>query len=358
MQLSDFDYPFDPALIAVEPKSERDQSRLLVYHRKQDMIEHRDFRAILDYLNPADLLVLNNTRVFPARLTATKENGGKIECLFLRPILDTDAEQERSPLYWEVLVKGKSRPPVDLIFKGGVGGRILRDLEGGRKALRLCFPEERSPDVFAFFEACGEVPLPPYIMKRRDRKNPLSAADQGRYQTVYAEAWGSAAAPTAGLHFTENLIKAIRAKGVDTATTTLHIGLDTFLPIRTERIPDHKMHSEWYQVFEETAAKIHQTRTNKGKVVAVGTTVTRALESAARSDGIVRAAEGYTDIFIRPGHVFNGVDALVTNFHLPKSTLMVMITAFAGFEAVQKIYEEAVRERYRFYSYGDAMLIL
>lgn len=356
--LSQFDYPFDPSLIAVEPKGERDQSRLLVYHRKRRVIEHRDFRSILEYLEPADLLVLNNTRVFPARLSAAKKTGGKIECLFLRPISESGAKAGSASPRWEVLVKGKIAPPVDLVFSGGVGGRIVRHLEGGRKELLLRFPEGRTPDVFAFLEEWGEVPLPPYIMKRRDQQHPLSASDQARYQTVYAETWGSAAAPTAGLHFTENLIAAIRAKGVDTAATTLHIGLDTFLPIRTDTLLEHKMHSEWFQVSEETAAKVQQTRKNKGKVVAVGTTVTRALESAALSDGVVRAAKGYTDIFIQPGHVFKGIDALVTNFHLPKSTLMVMITALAGFEAVKTIYEEAVCERYRFYSYGDAMLIL
>ncbi len=357
VSLSHFDYDLDPDLIASEPTRERDQSRLLVYHRKRQVIEHRDFGAILEYLEPADLLVLNNTRVFPARLPATKKNGGKVELLFLRPILDSVTEKDKAP-HWEVLVKGKSAPPVDLLFKDGVKGCIVRNLDGGRKELALYFPKNHRPDVFAFLKEWGEVPLPPYIVKKRNQASPLVASDQSRYQTVFAETWGSAAAPTAGLHFTEKLIKDIKGRGTETATTTLHIGLDTFLPIRTETILDHKMHSEWFQVSEETAKKVNQTRKNKGKVVAVGTTVTRALESAAQREGLVQALEGYTDIFIKPGYVFKGVDAMLTNFHLPKSTLMVMITAFAGFEAVKMIYEEAIRERYRFYSYGDAMLIL
>ncbi len=356
--LSHFDYDLDSELIATEPRPERDQSRLLVYHRKRQTIEHRDFKSIPEYFKPEDLLVLNNTRVFPARLSGVKKKGGKIELLFLQPYQGADSDERGQSTCWEVLVKGKSAQPLEIVFQGGVTGTIFRHLEGGRKVVRLHLPEKDYPDVFTFLEKWGEVPLPPYILKRRLSQGTVLDADQIRYQTVYAEKWGSAAAPTAGLHFTEALMRQISDRGTNIAHTTLHIGLDTFLPIRAETIPEHKMHSEWFQVPEETAVKVEKTRLNKGRVIAVGTTVARALESAAQETGQVEAVEGYTDLFITPGYCFKGIDALVTNFHLPKSTLLVMITAFAGFEAVQKIYKTAIQERYRFYSYGDAMLIL
>ncbi len=257
-----------------------------------------------------------------------------------------------------MLVKGKSAPPVDLLFEDGVSGTITRDLEGGRKEVQIHLPANRYPDLFSFFEKWGEVPLPPYILKRRNQNAAIQAFDQRRYQTVFAEKWGSAAAPTAGLHFTEQLIQQIKSKGTRTATTTLHIGLDTFLPIRTDAILEHKMHSEWFQVKASTAAEVFQTREKKGRVIAVGTTVTRALESASQLNGRVQALEGKTDLYITPGYSFKGIDAIVTNFHLPKSTLLVMLSAFAGDKAIKMIYEEAIRQRYRFFSYGDAMLIL
>ena len=357
LNLSHFDYPLDPALIAAYPKPERDASRLLVYHRKSGEITHQGFRAISKYLNPQDVLVFNNSRVFPARLYGEKKRGGKIELLFLRPLSSVQEKGQNNPLDWEVLVRGKSAPGTRLIFQDGVSATLTRDLRGGRKEIRIDLAD-RYKDLFAFLEKWGEVPLPPYILRKRLEKQGVEPEDPRRYQTVYAEKSGSAAAPTAGLHFTDALIREIKAQGTQTASTTLHIGLDTFLPIRTDSILAHRMHSEWFQVPEATAEKVRQCRSKNGRVVAVGTTVTRALESAAQSTGAVCAMEGDTDIFIKPGHVFKGIDALITNFHLPKSTLLVMIAAFAGLDAVKHVYAEAVRRQYRFYSYGDAMLIL
>lgn len=358
VDLSSFDYSLDSALIALEPKPKRDESRLLVYHRESHLIEHRDFSALSEYLNPRDLLVFNDSRVFPARLYGEKKKGGKIELLFLRPVLKRGDLCGEEVHYWEVLVGGKSAPQTELLFPEGVQGIITCDLEGGRKEVRLQLPKNRYKDLFAFLEKWGEVPLPPYIVKRRRAEKTIQMADKGRYQTVYAKKWGSAAAPTAGLHFTDALIQEIKVRGTATATTTLHIGLDTFLPIRTDSILEHRMHSEWFQVPNETAEKIKQARHKGGKVFAVGTTVTRALESAARGHEIPHAIEGDTDIFIKPGHVFKGIDAMITNFHLPKSTLLVMIAAFTGLDVIKHVYEEAIRHKYRFYSYGDAMLIL
>ena len=353
--LSRFDYALEPSLIALEPGEERDGSRLLVYDRKRKTIAHRQFRALPEYLHPSDLLAINDTRVFPARLRGIKKTGGKMELLLLRPISGS-TEKGRDP-HWEVLLKGRGVPPLDLLLNGNVSGRILRNLEGGRKELVLHLSGSLFPNINIFMEKWGETPLPPYILKQRSGKSP-STRDPKRYQTVFAKHPGSAAAPTAGLHFSEGLLREIHSLGVQTATTTLHIGLDTFRPIASQSILDHKMHREWFQVSEATANRVNETRERKGKVVAVGTTVVRALESASRTDGRVQAAEGETALFITPGYRFRGIDALITNFHLPKSTLLVMVSAFAGHEAVKRIYEEAIQQQYRFYSYGDAMLIL
>jgi len=360
LDLSHFDYPLDPDLIAAYAKPKRDQSRLLVYHRKSGVITHGEFSTISKYLNAHDLLIFNNTRVFPARLYGEKKMGGKIELLFLRAIPGRkDASHAQgNAVFWEALMRGKSAPSTELMFQDGACGTIIRDLSGGRKEIQIKLPGNRYKDLFSYLEKWGQVPLPPYIVKRRPAEKKTEGGDKDRYQTVYAEKWGSAAAPTAGLHFTDALIEEIKAQGVQTASTTLHIGLDTFLPIRTDTILEHRMHSEWFQVPAETAEKIHQCHAKNGRVVAVGTTVTRALESAARAHGAVCAMEGDTDIFIKPGHDFKGIDALITNFHLPKSTLLVMIAAFAGLDVVKQVYAEAVQQKYRFYSYGDAMLIL
>ncbi|HIE64369.1 MAG TPA: tRNA preQ1(34) S-adenosylmethionine ribosyltransferase-isomerase QueA [Nitrospiria bacterium] len=366
--VADYDYPLDPALIAGSPPPERDQSQLLIYHRDSGQMEHRSFTSLPKYLKPHDLLVLNDTRVFPARLTAEKGSGGRLELLFLRPLLH-QVEQEKGIFSqcWEVLAKGKGRETTDLFFKGKILGRFLKDLGGGRHEVVIHRPADQYSDVYTFLERWGEIPLPPYILKRRKMEGSnLSeslcraeeAEDRERYQTVYARRWGSAAAPTAGLHFTDPLLNTLREKGIQTATITLHIGLDTFQPMRSEKIRDHEMHREWYQVSEETASQINTTRERGGRVIAVGTTVTRVLETVTRPGGRIQAGEGETDLFITPGYRFKGTDALITNFHLPKSTLLVLLSAFAGKDVIRSVYREAIARRYRFYSYGDAMFVV
>lgn len=252
-------------------------------------------------------------------------------------------------------MRGKADPPADLILEGGGRFQLTRDLKEGRKELSFELPSDCG-DLYAFLERWGEIPLPPYIVKQRGE--PITLADRARYQTVYAEKRGSAAAPTAGLHFTENLLDTIRQKGVGIEKVTLHIGLDTFQPVRTERIEDHKIHREWYEVTSRAADAVHAARRAGGSIVAVGTTALRALESAAREDGTLEAKEEETALFITPGYRFRAVDVLITNFHLPKSTLLALVSAFTGSEAVRAIYREAIGKGYRFYSYGDAMLIL
>jgi len=331
-------------------------------------MEHRSFSSLPEYLKPRDLLVLNDTRVFPARLAAEKVSGGRLELLFLRP-LPHQVEQEKGIFSqcWEVLAKGKGLKTTELFFKGKVLGRFLKDLGGGRHEVVIHLPVDQYPDLYIFLEKWGEIPLPPYILKRRKAgRLDLSesslrseeAGDRTRYQTVYARRWGSAAAPTAGLHFTDPLLKTIREKGIKTATITLHIGLDTFQPMRSEKIRDHQMHQEWYQVSEETAQLINTAREEGGRVIAIGTTVTRVLETRTRPEVRIQAGEGKTDLFITPGYRFNGTDAMITNFHLPKSTLLVLLSAFAGEDAIRSVYREAIARRYRFYSYGDAMFVI
>lgn len=256
---------------------------------------------------------------------------------------------------WEVMLKGRVSPPADLLLEEGGVGHVLREIEGGHKEIRFDLPQ-RTPDLYSFLERWGEVPLPPYIVKKRAGLG--DPADRERYQTVYAKVSGSAAAPTAGLHFTEVLLDEIRQKGVRTATVTLHVGVGTFQPMREEKISDHRMHREWFHIPPETAEAVQTTRRAGGRVISVGTTTTRALEGASRPDGTVLSGAGETDLFIRPGYSFKAVDGLITNFHLPKSTLLVLVSTFAGREAIGAVYQEAIRERYRFYSYGDAMLII
>ncbi|MFQ5781371.1 MAG: tRNA preQ1(34) S-adenosylmethionine ribosyltransferase-isomerase QueA, partial [Nitrospiria bacterium] len=325
--------------------------------RKSRRMEHRRFASLPEYLHPTDLLLFNDTRVFPARLYAKKRSGNRIELLLLRPRRrQIDPEEGMLSECWEVLARGKGVAPVDLLFDGKAEGRLIHDLGEGRRELVIHLPTNRYHDIYAFLEEWGEVPLPPYIIKRKGGET--NPSDRDRYQTVYAKRRGSAAAPTAGLHFTEKLIKAIREKGVPTAAITLHIGLDTFQPIRSEKIRDHKMHREWFQIPKSTADLINATRARGGRVLAVGTTVTRVLETASQPNGLIQAGKGETDLFITPGVRFKGTDALITNFHLPRSTLLVLVSAFAGDEAIRSVYREAIRRRYRFYSYGDAMLIL
>lgn len=341
MQLEDFDYNLPPELIAQTPLPRRDESRLLVLKRQTGVIEHRVFRDLPSYLRSGDVLVLNDTRVLPARLIGRRaRTGGRVEALLLREV---------GPDEWEVLVKPGRRCPEgeELIFgEGKLTARVLsRTPEGGR----IVSFSAAGGSFREVLDKVGRVPLPPYIHGELE--------DENRYQTVYARHPGSAAAPTAGLHFTPDLLARIKEQGVEITYLTLHVGLGTFRPVREERIEEHRMHAELYTVTPEAASCINAAKSQGRRVVAVGTTVVRTLETAGRN-GRVEAGSQWTDLFIYPGFEFKIVDALVTNFHLPKSTLLMLVSAFAGRERILGAYEEAVRRRYRFFSFGDAMLIV
>ena len=341
MQTSDFDYDLPEDRIAQTPLEPRDSSRLLVLHRESGGVEHRRFDQIGDYLQKGDLLVLNQTRVIAARMYARKITGGRVELLLLR---------RQDAATWEVLVGGKGLVQgTSLEVENGPTAQIVGELEGPQRLVRFSEPVER------FLDKAGMMPLPPYIHER--------LSDPDRYQTVYAREPGSAAAPTAGLHFTPGLLRSLRKQGVEIAFVTLHVGLDTFAPVTESRPEDHKIHTEWCDLPLATAEIINRTRANGHRVVAVGTTSARTLESASRYSYLGRFAKiapysDWTDLYILPGFRFTLVDALVTNFHLPKSTLLMMVSAFAGRERVLAAYEIAKREGYRFYSFGDAMLII
>ena len=340
MKTSDFYYELPEELIAQSPAEKRDMSRLLVYSRETKTIEDRIFRDIIEYLRPGDVLVRNVTKVIPARLYATREEtGGAMEFLLLKRISDTD---------WECLVKPgrRARPGRTFTVNDELSVTVLEQLEDGNRIVRLNY-EGIFEEVL---DRAGEMPLPPYITKKLE--------DKSRYQTVYARDDGSAAAPTAGLHFTPELLDAIRAKGVLIADVLLHVGLGTFRPVSAENVEEHHMHSEFWQVTEEAAKLINESRANGGRIISVGTTGCRTLESAADDDGIVHSGSGWTDIFITPGYRFKAVDALITNFHLPESTLLMLISAFCSREEIMRVYEHAVNERYRFFSFGDACLFL
>jgi S-adenosylmethionine:tRNA ribosyltransferase-isomerase len=339
MQTSDFDYNLPADSIAQTPVEPRDASRLLILHRASGELEHRVFHDLVEILRPDDLLILNRTRVIPARIFAKKETGGQVEILLLR---------RRDELTWEALVGGKGlRAGKRIIIEGGVAAEIIEILAGAERLIKFSEPiEPHLPTV-------GNVPLPPYIHKK--------LTDPERYQTVFAKESGSAAAPTAGLHFTPRLLDALQAKGVKIAYVALHVGLDTFAPVTEENPAEHKIHTEWCDLPQETADLINQTKQNGGRVVAVGTTSVRVLESAAalitdhRSP--MTAFTGNTSIFILPDYQFKIVDALITNFHLPKSTLIMLVSAFAGREKILSAYQIAIQAGYRFYSFGDAMFI-
>ena len=339
LDIANFDYDLPKELIAQEPLEERDQSRLLVVSRENGDLKHDRFFNLPAYLRSGDTLIFNNTKVIPARLIGRRtDTGGKVEVLLLTRVEDG---------CWEVLVKPGRRAPqgVSLQFGSNLEGRIVERTEyGGRIMQFLCNGE--------FEEALaqvGEVPLPPYIKKQLDQRE--------RYQTVYACQEGSVAAPTAGLHFTPALIEKIKEKGVATGFVTLHVGIGTFRPVTESDITRHRMHREFFVLPPETAALLNRTRAQGGRIVAVGTTTVRTLETVADA-GPIRPQSGWTEIFIFPGHRFKLVDALVTNFHLPRSTLLMLVSAFAGRELILKAYREAVLERYRFFSFGDAMLIV
>ena len=340
MNVSDFDYELPEELIAQDPIEDRSSSRLLMLDKKTGAIEHHIFRDIIDALNPGDCLVINNTRVIPARLLGVKEDtGAAIEVLLLK---------RRDNDIWETLVKPGKKMKLGAVVSFGDGilkGTVVDVVEEGNRLIQFSYE-----GIFEeILDQLGQMPLPPYITHRLE--------DKSRYQTVYAKYDGSAAAPTAGLHFTKELLAAIREKGINIAEVTLHVGLGTFRPVKADVVEEHHMHSEYYSVNPETADLINMTRKNGGRIIAVGTTSCRTLESASTPDGVLHAGDGWTEIFIYPGYQFHVVDALITNFHLPKSTLMMLVSALAGRDHIMNAYAEAVKDRYRFFSFGDAMFI-
>jgi S-adenosylmethionine:tRNA ribosyltransferase-isomerase len=381
LQTAAFDFLLPDELIAQSPAEPRDQSRLMVVHRGTGRWEHHRFEALPEWLNPGDVLVRNNTRVIPARLLGHREaTGGRWEGLYLR---------DRPEGTWEVLATCRGKPAagehvivgqglrLQLVARGDDGRWIVRpeaSSQGNGAAVNATYsrrpslregsshgrPSLREGSSYALLEQHGQVPLPPYIRKGRE-----GPGDRLRYQTLYARVPGAVAAPTAGLHFTDNLFRRLSARGVASVDCTLHVGLGTFRPIAAECIEDHRLHSEWAELTPVAAAALNQARVLGGRIVAVGTTSARVLETAARAgadaaerDGTLHAFAGETELYLRPGHTFGGLDALVTNFHLPRSSLLVLVAALAGVDLIRAAYAEAIRRRYRFYSYGDAMLIL
>ena len=341
MKLSDFNYELPEELIAQDPLLKRSDSRLMVLNREDDSIAHKHFRDITEYINPGDCLVINDTKVLPARLIGAKEGtGASIEVLLLKRHDDKT---------WETLVKlgKKARPGARISFGDGkLIGEVTDVVEEGNRLVRF----EYEGIFEEVLDELGQMPLPPYITHHLEDKN--------RYQTVYAKHTGSAAAPTAGLHFTDELLEQLKVMGVKIARVTLHVGLGTFRPVKVENILEHHMHSEFYMIDEEAANIINETKANGGKIISVGTTSTRTLETAAAEDGTIKSCSGWTEIFIYPGYKFKCVDRLITNFHLPESTLLMLVSALYDREKVLEAYKVAVEERYRFFSFGDAMIIL
>ena len=340
----DFYYDLPEELIAQFPSAERDMCRLMVLDRAKGEIEHKVFRDIIDYLNPEDMLVVNSSKVIPARLLGTTEKtGASMELLLLR-MLDSGE--------WETLVRPGKRAKVGSSFDfGGILKATVTDVvDGGNRVVRFDYDTEKYKTVYEVLDAIGNMPLPPYITKKLENKSD--------YQTVYAKEEGSAAAPTAGLHFTDELLAKIKAKGVGYGEVTLHVGLGTFRPVKVDKIEEHLMHGEYFHITDEVAREINERRAKGGRIIAVGTTSCRVLESVSTPDGKVHAIDGETSIFIYPGYKFKAVDALITNFHLPESTLIMLVSALAGKELVMDAYETAVDEKYRFFSFGDAMLIV
>jgi S-adenosylmethionine:tRNA ribosyltransferase-isomerase len=340
MDLKDFNYDLPEELIAQDPLEDRSSSRLMVLHKDTGRIEHKIFRDIIDYLNPGDCLVINDTKVIPARLMGIKEDtGATIEVLLLKRNADD---------VWECLVKPgkKARTGARIVFgEGLLVGEIVDVIEDGNRMIKFHYE-----GIFEeILDKLGQMPLPPYITHKLQDKN--------RYQTVYARNEGSAAAPTAGLHFTKELLEKIKEKGVNVVSITLHVGLGTFRPVKVDKIEEHHMHTETFNISKEAADTINRTRAAGGRVIAVGTTSCRTLESAAADDGTIPARSGDTDIFIYPGYKFKAIDCLITNFHLPESTLIMLVSALAGRDNIMNAYETAVKERYRFFSFGDAMFI-
>ena len=340
MDVKDFYYDLPQELIAQDPLEDRSSSRLLVLDKKTGEMQHKVFKDIVNYLHPGDCLVINDTKVIPARLIGSKEGtDAHIEILLLK---------RRENDIWETLVKPgkKAKPGTVINFGDGLlKGTVIDVVEEGNRLIHF----EYKGIFEEILDQLGQMPLPPYITHQLE--------DRSRYNTVYAAHEGSAAAPTAGLHFTPKLLKEIQEKGVDIARVTLHVGLGTFRPVKVEDVTEHHMHSEFYRIEEDAANMINETKKNGGRIICVGTTSCRTLESAAAEDGTIRACSGWTDIFIYPGYQFKILDCLITNFHLPESTLVMLVSALAGREHVLTAYEEAIRQRYRFFSFGDAMFI-
>ncbi|MCI8387485.1 MAG: tRNA preQ1(34) S-adenosylmethionine ribosyltransferase-isomerase QueA [Clostridiales bacterium] len=339
----DFYYDLPEELIAQHPSEVRDMSRLMVIDRKTGELEHKVFHDIIDYLEPGDALVINNSKVIPARLYGVKEEtGAQIEFVLLK-----QHELDR----WEVMVRPGRRvkPGTSIIFGDGLlRADVIETLDGGNRMVEFVYDKERS-NIYDILDRIGNMPLPPYITER--------LADKSRYQTVYAKTEGSAAAPTAGLHFTEELLDKIKAKGIAVVPVMLHVGLGTFRPVKVDSLTEHVMHSEYFSVSEEAAAELNARRAAGGRIIAVGTTSCRTLESVTDEAGVVHAMSGDTGIFIYPGYKFKAVDALITNFHLPESTLLMLVSAFSSREIMMNAYETAIKERYRFFSFGDACFI-
>ena len=339
MDLKEFYYDLPEELIAQVPIQKRDESRLMVLDRKKQTIQHKIFKDILEYLKPGDCLVRNNTKVIPARIYGKKETGANVEFLLLNNI-EGDI--------WEAIVRPGNKLHIGTKVSFGEGlldAEILEVMEGGTRKVKFTYN-----GIFnEILDKIGLMPLPPYIHEELKEKD--------RYQTVYAKYQGSAAAPTAGLHFTEELLEKIKAKGVEIANVTLHVGIGTFRPVKVEKIEEHHMHSEHYYIKKEDAEKINNAKKNGGRIISVGTTSCRVLESIANENGLVQETEGDTSIFIYPGYKFKCIDALITNFHLPESTLLMLVSALAGKDYIMKAYKEAVEQKYRFFSFGDAMFI-
>ena len=340
MKVSEFNYELPEELIAQHPYEKRDEARLMVLDKKNQKIEHKGFKDVIDYLNPGDCLVINNTKVIPASIYGKKDTGANVEFLLLKRI-EGDI--------WEAMVRpgGKIRPGTKVSFGDGLlNAEVLDILEGGNRKVKF----EYEGIFNEILDQIGLMPLPPYIKEKLKDKN--------KYQTVYAKYDGSAAAPTAGLHFTEDLLQKIKEKGVEVANVTLHVGIGTFRPVKVETVEEHEMHSEHYYIKKEDAEKINKAKQNGNRVIAVGTTSCRVLESVADENGMMREVEGDTSIFIYPGYKFKCIDSLITNFHLPESTLIMLVSTLAGKDFVMNAYEEAVKEEYKFFSFGDAMIIL
>jgi S-adenosylmethionine:tRNA ribosyltransferase-isomerase len=364
MKLQDFSYHLPGRLIAQQPAPARDQARLMVLDRRTGSMDHRLFCDLPKYLEPADALVINETRVLPARLLGKKQSGGKVEILLVRKRgggeagaiahEGRDEKKVKGPSEWECLVhsSGKLRNKTQVFLDEGLCGELVERMDTGLWKLWL----KGKDDVDSVLRRIGFPPLPPYIRRNGDQE--MRAQDLDRYQTVYARKDGAIAAPTAGLHFTQELLDEIKGKGVRILPLTLHVGIGTFLPVKQEEVEKHRLEPESFRVSPETAGAVHEVRASGQRVIAVGTTVTRALESCVDENGTIQPKEGETGLLILPGHRFRAVDGLITNFHLPRSTLLMLVSAFAGREFILAAYEQAIRKNYRFYSYGDAMLIL